>query len=181
MLPAMAHGHLIPFLSLARQFLRRRPSLTITIATTPLNINYLTSTLDPATADSNILLSSLPFHAADHGLPPDSENAGDITLDVRLNLYHAISFTIFPRPRPHRRHHLPRPAAVLHCLRRVLRVGHGGHHLRRVRIAQVHVCLDESASPESGGVRRGGGVRCSGISGRVQVSAESAALDIQRC
>ncbi|CAN1779034.1 Crocetin glucosyltransferase 3 [Linum perenne] len=91
MLPAMAHGHLIPFLSLARQFLRRRPSLTITIATTPLNINYLTSTLDPATADSNILLSSLPFHAADHGLPPDSENAGDITLDVRLNLYHIIS------------------------------------------------------------------------------------------
>ncbi|CAN1170962.1 UDP-glycosyltransferase 92A1 [Linum perenne] len=91
MLPAMAHGHLIPFLSLARQFLRRRPSLTITIATTPLNINYLTSTLDPATADSNILLSSLPFHAADHGLPPNAENAGDITLDVRLNLYHAIS------------------------------------------------------------------------------------------
>ncbi|CAN1184637.1 Crocetin glucosyltransferase 3 [Linum perenne] len=95
MLPVTAHGHLIPFLALARQILRRRPSLTITIATTPLNINYLRSSLDPA-SDSNIIIASLPFRAADHGLPPDAENAGNLTAEMRLLLYNATTSLASP-------------------------------------------------------------------------------------
>ncbi|CAN1176668.1 UDP-glycosyltransferase 92A1 [Linum perenne] len=95
MLPVTAHGHLIPFLALARQILRRRPSLTITIATTPLNINYLRSSLDPA-SDSNIIIASLPFRAADHGLPPDAENAGNLTAEMRLHLYNATTSLASP-------------------------------------------------------------------------------------
>ncbi|CAN0923161.1 Crocetin glucosyltransferase 3 [Linum grandiflorum] len=88
MLPVTAHGHLIPFLALARQILRRRPSFTITIATTPLNTRHLRTSLDPS-ADANILLADLPFNAADHGLPPDAENAANLTAEMRLLLYNA--------------------------------------------------------------------------------------------
>ncbi|XWS58951.1 hypothetical protein CRYUN_Cryun08bG0078300 [Craigia yunnanensis] len=43
MLPMVAHGHLIPFLELARK-IHQRTRFNITIATTPLNIQYLRST-----------------------------------------------------------------------------------------------------------------------------------------
>ncbi|CAN1170963.1 UDP-glycosyltransferase 92A1 [Linum perenne] len=79
MLPFMAHGHLIPFLSLANQIHRRRPQTTITIAATPLNTQYLRSSLDPTSA---VRLVDLPFSASDHGLPPGAENTENLPLDM---------------------------------------------------------------------------------------------------
>ncbi|XWS13238.1 hypothetical protein CRYUN_Cryun36dG0020400 [Craigia yunnanensis] len=80
MLPLMAHGHLIPFLALARQ-IHNRTGFNITIANTPLNIQYLRSTLkqDPT---SGIHLAELQFNSADHGLPPNVENTENLPLDL---------------------------------------------------------------------------------------------------
>ncbi|KAJ4715426.1 Glycosyltransferase [Melia azedarach] len=83
MLPLLAHGHLIPSLALAKQ-IHRRTGFTITIANTPLNIQYLRSTIS---ADSNssetshIRLAELPFCSSDHGLPPNAESTGNLYLD----------------------------------------------------------------------------------------------------
>ncbi|KAJ0743030.1 putative crocetin glucosyltransferase [Helianthus annuus] len=71
MLPFMAQGHLIPFLELAHKILDHNPNFTITIANTPLNINYLRSAI--ANRPSRIHLKSLSFNSSDHGLPPNSE------------------------------------------------------------------------------------------------------------
>ncbi|GAV88053.1 UDPGT domain-containing protein [Cephalotus follicularis] len=79
MLPFMAHGHLIPFLELARQ-LHQRTGFTITIANTPLNIQYLHSTMS-TNPIPNIYLAELPFCSTDHGLPPNIENTENLTLD----------------------------------------------------------------------------------------------------
>ncbi|XP_038710186.1 UDP-glycosyltransferase 92A1-like [Tripterygium wilfordii] len=83
MLPMMAHGHLIPFLSLARQ-IEQRSGFTITIANTPLNIQYLQSTI--TSPEPNIHLVELPFINTDHGLPPNTENTEDLTLNLIINL-----------------------------------------------------------------------------------------------
>ncbi|XP_021290328.1 UDP-glycosyltransferase 92A1-like [Herrania umbratica] len=79
MLPLMAHGHLIPFLALARQ-IHHRTGFNIAIANTPLNIQYLRSTLhqDPT---AGIILAELQFNSADHGLPPNIENTENLPLD----------------------------------------------------------------------------------------------------
>ncbi|XP_059654746.1 UDP-glycosyltransferase 92A1-like [Cornus florida] len=84
MLPFMAQGHLIPFLALAKH-IHQRTGFTITIANTPLNINYLHSTIskDPSTpslSQSKFRLVSLPFNSSDHGLPPDTENTDALSL-----------------------------------------------------------------------------------------------------
>ncbi|GLT36296.1 hypothetical protein SLA2020_106840 [Shorea laevis] len=81
MLPMMAHGHLIPFLSLARE-IHRRKGFTVTIASTPLNIQYLRST-----AGTEIKFTELSFGNADRGLLPDTENTENLTLDQVVNIF----------------------------------------------------------------------------------------------
>ncbi|KAG6408362.1 hypothetical protein SASPL_131367 [Salvia splendens] len=79
MLPLMPQCHLIPFLALANQITQRFP-FKITIVTTPLNLRYL------QTAASNhspqIHFSELPLNAADHGLPPKTENTDALPLNL---------------------------------------------------------------------------------------------------
>ncbi|KAF3335247.1 crocetin glucosyltransferase 3-like protein [Carex littledalei] len=72
--PYLAQGHLIPFLDLARlleQHTHQSPSISITLLSTPLNIQNLRHLL-PST--SKIHLQSLPFNPTVHGLPPHVEN-----------------------------------------------------------------------------------------------------------
>ena len=59
----MAHGHLNPFMVLARE-LERREDYTITIVNTPLNIKRLKSSLPSKT---------------NYGLPPDAENTNTMS------------------------------------------------------------------------------------------------------
>ncbi|GLT36299.1 hypothetical protein SLA2020_106870 [Shorea laevis] len=83
MLPMMAHGHLIPFLSLARE-IHRRKGFTVTIASTPLNIQYLRST-----AGTEIKFAELSFSNADRGLLSDTENTENLPLDKIVNIFSA--------------------------------------------------------------------------------------------
>ncbi|PRQ38017.1 putative UDP-glucuronosyl/UDP-glucosyltransferase [Rosa chinensis] len=77
MLPFLAQGHLIPFLALAKQ-IQQRTGFTITIATTPLNAQYLRS----PQPNSIIQVAELPFRSEDYGLPPNTENSENIPLDL---------------------------------------------------------------------------------------------------
>ncbi|KAL5990205.1 hypothetical protein ACLOJK_011102 [Asimina triloba] len=70
LLPYLAKGHFYPFIALAT-LLEQKTSAAITIITTPLNIPTIRSSLPP---NSAVRLASLPFNAADHGLPPHAEN-----------------------------------------------------------------------------------------------------------
>ncbi|OIW04155.1 hypothetical protein TanjilG_00715 [Lupinus angustifolius] len=85
MSPFMAHGHLIPFLELARQ-IHERTSFTITIAITPLNIQYLKSAIS---SNNDIQLAELPFNSSQHGLPPNIENTEKLPLPDFIKLFHA--------------------------------------------------------------------------------------------
>ncbi|XP_071737518.1 UDP-glycosyltransferase 92A1-like [Rutidosis leptorrhynchoides] len=90
MLPMMAQGHLIPFLEFAHQILNHNPNFTITIATTPLNINYLRSAVaNRPSPPSQIHLKSLSFNSSDHGLPPNSENTDGLSLTQVIKLFAA--------------------------------------------------------------------------------------------
>ncbi|XVE81088.1 hypothetical protein DITRI_Ditri15bG0035200 [Diplodiscus trichospermus] len=81
MLPYMAHGHFIPYLALARQ-IHHRTGFNVTVATTPLNIQFLRSTLHHENSSSSgIHLAELPFNSADHGLPPNAENTENLPFD----------------------------------------------------------------------------------------------------
>lgn len=88
MLPLMAHGHLIPFVALARTLLCRT-TFTITVATTPLNVRYLRSILSSSASSDGreIHLAELPYCSADHGLPPDAEHTENLPLDKIMALY----------------------------------------------------------------------------------------------
>ncbi|KAL2485429.1 UDP-glycosyltransferase 92A1 [Abeliophyllum distichum] len=92
MLPFMAQGHLIPFLGLAKQ-LQQRFGFTITIVSTPLNVQYLrTAMAKDSTAssqNSQIHLMELPFNSSDHGLPPNTENTEALPLSQVVNLFQA--------------------------------------------------------------------------------------------
>ncbi|KAI3459720.1 hypothetical protein Pfo_016383 [Paulownia fortunei] len=93
MLPFMAQGHLIPFLALANQ-IHQRFGFTITIATTPLNIRYLSTAIAknstiPPTQNSKIHLYELQFNSCDHGLPPNTENTEALPLNQIVNLFHS--------------------------------------------------------------------------------------------
>ncbi|CAL1404618.1 unnamed protein product [Linum trigynum] len=81
MLPLMTQGHLIPFLSLARQIIRRRATATVTIATTPINLDSLRRSLSDEPA--NIHIAELPFPA---DLLTDNSTS---TPESRLKLYRA--------------------------------------------------------------------------------------------
>ncbi|XVF41490.1 hypothetical protein PTKIN_Ptkin01aG0283700 [Pterospermum kingtungense] len=78
MLPLMAHGHLIPFLELARK-IHQRKCFTITIATTPLNIKYLHSTTTNH-YESSIYIAELHFSC--FGLPPNSDNTENLPVGL---------------------------------------------------------------------------------------------------
>ncbi|XP_047342031.1 UDP-glycosyltransferase 92A1-like [Impatiens glandulifera] len=86
MLPFMAHGHLIPFLALARQ-IHHLTNFTITIATTPLNIAYLRSTI--TNSSNQIHLIDLPFDTSAHNLPPNCENTESLPLSLIVSLFTA--------------------------------------------------------------------------------------------
>ncbi|KAM6566885.1 hypothetical protein CsatA_026013 [Cannabis sativa] len=58
LLPFLAHGHLSPFLALARQIKHTSKAFTITIATTALNLKYLHQSTDHG---DDILFAELPF------------------------------------------------------------------------------------------------------------------------
>ncbi|ONI29070.1 hypothetical protein PRUPE_1G179000 [Prunus persica] len=88
LLPMIAKGHLIPFLALAKQ-MQQKTGFTITIATTPLNIQYLQATISSTSSSSNtqshsnnfdINLAELPFCSSDFGLPPDTENTENLSM-----------------------------------------------------------------------------------------------------
>ncbi|KAL2316948.1 hypothetical protein Fmac_030824 [Flemingia macrophylla] len=85
MIPCMAHGHIIPFLALAR-LIQQRTNFTITTANTPLNIQYLRSALS---SSSQIRLAELPFDAIQHGLPPNIENSENLPLARIIHLFHS--------------------------------------------------------------------------------------------
>ncbi|XP_062081590.1 UDP-glycosyltransferase 92A1-like [Humulus lupulus] len=90
MLPFLAHGHLIPFLALAKQ-IHQRTGFTLIIATTKLNVQYLrrTSSNKDDDSDSGILFAELPFSSSDHGLPPNTETTENLSLAKVIDLFHA--------------------------------------------------------------------------------------------
>ncbi|CBI39456.3 unnamed protein product, partial [Vitis vinifera] len=90
MLPFMAQGHIIPFLALAKQ-IQQRTGFTITIANTPLNIQYLRTTISTSDDSSRpcIRLAELPFCSSDHGLPPNTENTEALSFHQIVDLFHA--------------------------------------------------------------------------------------------
>ncbi|KAJ6371408.1 hypothetical protein OIU77_001837 [Salix suchowensis] len=84
MLPFLAHGHLIPFIALARQ-IHQATGFRISIASTPLNIQYLSSTFNSSSDEpesDSITLLELPFCSADNGLPPNTESTENLSLDA---------------------------------------------------------------------------------------------------
>ncbi|KAK7320505.1 hypothetical protein VNO77_30038 [Canavalia gladiata] len=92
MVPFMAHGHLIPFLALARQ-IQQKSNCTITIANTPLNIQHLRSAISTTESipshPNHIRLAELPFNSTQHGLPPNIENTEKLSLAEMSKLYHS--------------------------------------------------------------------------------------------
>lgn len=93
MIPFMAQGHIIPLLSLARLIEQLKPHCAVTIATTPLNALSIRSSLPPA---SSIRLASLPFSAANHALPPQTENSHSISKVDALPLLMNASESLAP-------------------------------------------------------------------------------------
>ncbi|KAJ6421716.1 hypothetical protein OIU84_028993 [Salix udensis] len=91
MLPFLAHGHLIPFIALARQ-IHQATGFRISIASTPLNIQYLSSTFNSSSDEPEndyITLLELPFCSADNGLPPNTESTENLSLDAIGNFLSA--------------------------------------------------------------------------------------------
>ncbi|GLT78031.1 hypothetical protein SLA2020_495810 [Shorea laevis] len=82
MFPFMAHGHLNPFMALARQ-LEWREGYTVTIVNTPLNIQRLKSSLPSKT---NIKLAEIPFNGNHYGLPPGPENTDTLSNEFLTHL-----------------------------------------------------------------------------------------------
>ncbi|CAB4294222.1 unnamed protein product [Prunus armeniaca] len=85
MLPFMAQGHIIPFLALAKQ-IQQRTNFTITIATTPLIVQSLQSTIATSSNNNTINLAGLSFCSTDHGLPPNTETPENLPLSKLISL-----------------------------------------------------------------------------------------------
>ncbi|KAK9932700.1 hypothetical protein M0R45_019925 [Rubus argutus] len=99
MLPFLAQGHLIPFLALANQ-IQHRTGFKITIATTPLNAQYLRSAISSSgQSDNNIHLAQLPFPSQDYGLPPNTESTENLPLNLIGNLCTASQYLEAPTRR----------------------------------------------------------------------------------
>lgn len=89
MVPFPAQGHLTPFLALAELIAQRNPRCTITLVTTPLNVSHLEPSLPTPPSSSSaaaLRLHALPFRAADHGLPPHSENTDSLPISSIIAL-----------------------------------------------------------------------------------------------
>nr|BAP90362.1 UDP-glycose: glycosyltransferase UGT92H1 [Fagopyrum esculentum] len=96
LLPFMAQGHMKPFLQLAHHIKRRTTNLTITILTTPANVQLLhrisqnRKLLELGSDSSSVVrLVPLVFSCSDHGLPDQVENTNAQPLDVIVKLLHA--------------------------------------------------------------------------------------------
>ncbi|KAM1036903.1 hypothetical protein ACFX2C_031769 [Malus domestica] len=98
MLPFMAQGHIIPFLSLAKH-IQQSTNFSITIATAPLNIKSLQSTISSASSNHNdIHLAELPFGSSDHDLPPNTETTENVPRSKMISLL-AASLSLEPPAR----------------------------------------------------------------------------------
>ncbi|TQD76181.1 hypothetical protein C1H46_038266 [Malus baccata] len=89
MLPFMSQGHLISFLQLARNLQQRKSLITVTVAGTALNFQYLRTAItsnSSSQSDSNIRLAEFLFCRIDHDLPPYSENTENLPLSKIGNL-----------------------------------------------------------------------------------------------
>ncbi|XP_062081620.1 UDP-glycosyltransferase 92A1-like [Humulus lupulus] len=90
MFPFMAHGHLIPFLTLANR-IHQRTGFTLIIATTKLNLHYLRRSSSNRYDDLNsgIHFAELPFSSSDHGLPPNTETTENLSRAKIIDFLHA--------------------------------------------------------------------------------------------
>ncbi|PON74924.1 UDP-glucuronosyl/UDP-glucosyltransferase [Parasponia andersonii] len=77
LLPFLAHGHLRPFLALARQIKHSSKAVTVTIAATALNLQYLRHSTD---SSDDILFAELPFS--------DHQNTENLPVSRILDLCH---------------------------------------------------------------------------------------------
>ncbi|KAJ3679973.1 hypothetical protein LUZ60_016251 [Juncus effusus] len=84
--PVPAHGHISPLLALATRIQQVQPSLTITLVSTPRNIDSIHSTLSPS---SSLNLHSLPFSPSDYGLP-DSESTRQLLPQQFSTFFRAV-------------------------------------------------------------------------------------------
>nr|XP_010918857.1 UDP-glycosyltransferase 92A1 [Elaeis guineensis] len=84
--PYFAHGHFNPFLALAELIHRRYPTYTLTLVSTPRNVQNLRSSLPPTFP---IHLRALPSFPSAYGLPSTAESTADIPFDLFINLFQA--------------------------------------------------------------------------------------------
>ncbi|KAF3795851.1 UDP-glycosyltransferase [Nymphaea thermarum] len=86
--PFMGAGHMIPFVDLAMLLSQR--GLAVTIATTPLNVARIESTIAHVKASGlKIQTAQLPFPSKDYGLPENCEN-----FEVLTNHEMAVKFLV---------------------------------------------------------------------------------------
>ncbi|WCJ36950.1 UDP-Glycosyltransferase superfamily protein [Euphorbia peplus] len=90
MIPFMAQGHIIPFLSLALHLEKTR-NYTIIFVNTPLNIKKLKH----ENPNSSIQFIEIPFNASDFGLPPNTENTDSLRYNLVLTF---LQFSMALRP-----------------------------------------------------------------------------------
>ncbi|CAL5427472.1 unnamed protein product [Camellia sinensis] len=77
------------FFALATQ-IHQTTGFTITIATTPINIDYLRFTIvTNHQSHDQICLVALPFNSSDHDLPPITENTEAVPLNQLTTLFQA--------------------------------------------------------------------------------------------
>nr|XP_019703330.2 LOW QUALITY PROTEIN: UDP-glycosyltransferase 92A1-like [Elaeis guineensis] len=84
--PYLGQGHFTPFLALAELIHRRYPTYTLTLVSTPRNVQNLRSSLPPTFP---IRLRALPFSPSAYGLPSTAESFADIPFDLFINLFQA--------------------------------------------------------------------------------------------
>ncbi|PSS04624.1 UDP-glycosyltransferase [Actinidia chinensis var. chinensis] len=95
--PLMSQSHLIPMTDFAK-LLARRPGLTVTIITTPLNAVRYQPVIDRANKGGlGIRLIPLPFPGREAGLPPNCENMDSLASpDLVENFFEATSMLQHP-------------------------------------------------------------------------------------